>query len=72
MRGTAKAGSPSRDQQDAHRRKYSVLLLSPFPEPWNYLLSFKIHFKKSIKVTQSPRVPRVRGGDPSGVAPGKV
>ena len=45
---------------------------SPFPEPWNYLLSFKIHFKKSIKVTQSPRVPRVRGGDPSGVAPGKV
>ena len=45
---------------------------SPFPEPWNYLFSFKIHFKKSIKVTQSPRVPRVRGGDPSGVAPGKV
>jgi hypothetical protein len=24
------------------------------------------------KVTQSPTVPRVRGGDPSGVAPGKV
>ena len=42
------------------------------PEPWNYLLSFNIYFKKSVKVTQSPRVPRVRGGDPSGVAPGKV
>ena len=42
------------------------------PEPWNYLLSFNIYFKKSLKVTQSPRVPRVRGGDPSGVAPGKV
>ena len=38
----------------------------------NYLLSFNIYFKKSIKVTQSLRVPRVRGGDPSGVAPGKV
>ena len=45
---------------------------SPFPEPWNYLLSFITHFKKSIKVNQSPRVPRVRGGDPSGVAPEKV
>ena len=42
------------------------------PEPWNYLLSFNIYFNKSFKVTQSPRVPRVRGGDPSGVAPGKV
>ena len=42
------------------------------PEPWNYLLSFNIHFKKSFKVTHSPRVPRVRVGDPSGVAPGKV
>jgi hypothetical protein len=42
------------------------------PEPWNCLLSFNIYFKKSLKVTQSPRVPRVRGGDPSGVAPGKL
>ena len=34
------------------------------------------HLKSSLrnlrKVTQSPIVPRVRGGDPSGVAPGKV
>ena len=42
------------------------------PEPWNYLLSFTILFSKSFKVSQSQRVPRVRGGDPSGVAPGKV
>ena len=41
------------------------------PEPWNYLLSFNIYFNKSFKVTQIPRVPRVRGGNPSGVAPGK-
>ena len=47
-------------------------LLVRLPEPWNYLLSFNIYFNKSIKVTQSPIVPRVRGGDPSGVAPEKV
>ena len=46
--------------------------LDRFPEPWNYLLTFNIYIKKSFKVSQSPRVPRVRGGDPSGVAPGKV
>ena len=44
---------------------------------FNMLVSYfkpihTIHLKKSIKVTQSPRVPRVRGGNPSGVAPGKV
>ena len=42
------------------------------PETWNYLLSFYVFFKKAIKVSQSTIVPRVRSGDPSGVAPGKV
>ena len=52
-----------------HLARLTVVRL---PEPWNYLLSFNINFKKSFKVTPSLRVPRVRGGDPSGVAPGKV
>ena len=47
----------------------SRLEVVPYPDSWNYLLSFNIYFKKFVKVTQIPRVPRVRGGDPSGVAP---
>ena len=47
-------------------------ITSPFTWTLELLLSFNIYFQKSFKVTQSPRVPRVRGGDPSGVAPGKV
>ena len=37
-----------------------------------FIITYNVILKKSIKVTQSPKVPRVRGGDPSGVAPGKV
>ena len=50
---------------------------TPLPSPftWSlelFIITYNVFLKKSIKITQSPIVPRVRGGDPSGVAPGKV
>ena len=50
----------------------SCVVPSPFTWTLNLFIITYVFFKKSIKVTQSPIVPRVRGGDPSGVAPGKV
>jgi hypothetical protein len=58
-------------QWERAQRLFAGVCLVRLPEPWNYLLSFNIYSKKSLNVTQSPIVPRVRGGDPSGVATGK-
>ena len=56
-------------------RPLKLSIEPPSPFTWTlelFIITYNVLLKKSIKVTQSPKVPRVRGGDPSGVAPGKV
>ena len=47
---------PESELQKLWARQHLVRL----PKPWNYLLSVNIYFKKSFKVTQSPRAKTIR------------